>query len=86
MRTGILWRSGEVTMHVDIEQTVTIFLNAKVTAGRDGSSGPQRMVSYEPKSASWIPFKPNHEQQELICLSIEAWYRNRHKAKLTAVN
>lgn len=85
MRTGILWRGGEITMHVNIEQTVSVFLNARANVDGDTSVGPQQIVTYNNKKNRWVPFKPNPYQMELICLSAEFWYKNRRKA-LTPVN
>jgi len=85
MRTGILWHGGEITMHVNIEQTVSVFLNGRVTVGGNVYDGPRQIVTYNNKKNRWVPLIPDPYQMELICLSAEMWYKNRRK-RLTPVN
>lgn len=71
-------------MHVNVEQTVMVFLNGR--ANGVGATGPDKIVYYDQKKNQWLPLKPNPHQMELICISADNWYKNRHKPKLTVVN
>lgn len=88
MRVGIQWRGGEITMHVNIEQTMNVFLNGRAAEGAETpDTGPEKVVFYDPKKNLWAPLQPNPYQRELILLSVQAWYNQRHKNReLTTVN
>ncbi len=66
-------------MHVNIEQTVMIFLNGRSNRPADG--GPRQIVAYDKKANRWVTYKPNKHDIDLICFTADLWYRNRNNKK-----
>lgn len=73
-------------MHVNLEQTLMVFLNGRANSVKSPEAGPAKIMFYDQKNNRWSPLRPDIYQAELICHSVNQWHQNRsHHKELTPV-
>lgn len=74
MRIGILWKDGDITLHVNLEQAITAFCNGIYMArSLDSAAVRPSKVMYFSEDNKWKPLKMTEDQISLAMYSLDIW-------------